>query len=290
MFQRLLVCTDLSDGVHRLAQFVPSFAAAGIKQITFLHGVPLQENVGLPRASEEAIATARDRLSGALHNIPAAVQVKVLVEVGQPSDLIVRVAQAEQSDLIVLGMPMRNMLAEKLFGSTTMELCQKTPAPMLILRPQMLDSYTAEELALRCQHLVQRLLIPYDGSQSAQFLLDRVQALVQAHPQASLEFCHLCWAIEDGGRIPQDAQVAEAEVALPIAKARFAGLSVAVTTAVRRGSPVVEVVAAAQAEDVSAIAVSSGSIGTLREWSIPSFTRELLRRSGRPLLYFPMHQ
>ncbi len=289
MFQRLLVCTDLSDGVYRLAQFVPSLAAAGIKQITFLHGVPLRDDVGVPQANQEQMAAARDRLSIALQNIPDPVQVEVLVEAGQPLDLILRVAQAEQSDLIVLGMPIRNVLAETLFGSTTMGLCQKTPVPLLILRPQMLDSYTTEELDLRCQHLVQRLLIPYDGSQSAQFLLDQVQELAQDRPKHSLEFCHLCWAIEEGGRLPQDAQVAAAQAALPIAKARLERLNLTVTTAVRRGNPVAEVVAAAREEDVSAIAVSSGSIGTFREWSIPSVTRELLRRSGRPLLYFPAH-
>lgn len=287
MFQRLLVCTDLSDGVHRLAQFVPSLAKAGFQQITFLHSVPVPEDMGVPRVDEAKVAAARDRLSGALQQVPEGVEVQVLVESGNPLDLILRTVQSCQPDVIILGMPVRNLLTERLWGSTTLGLCQKTPVPLLILRPQVIESYTTEELDLRCQHLVQRLLIPYDGSSPAQALLQQVQSLAQQRPPSSLEFCHLCWAIDDGGRVPKDAQVAAAQAALPAAQATLEATGLAVTTSVRLGTPVVEVLASALAEDVSAIAVSSGRMGTVREWSIPSFTSELLRRSWRPLLYFP---
>ncbi len=289
MFQRLLVCTDLSDGVHRLTQFVPSLAKAGLQQITFLHAVPFPEDMGVPRVDEAKVTAARDRLSGALQQVPEGVQVQVLVESGKPLDLILRTVQSCQPDVIILGMPTRNLLTEKLWGSTTLGLCQKTPVPLLILRPQVIESYTAEELDLRCQHMVQRLLIPYDGSLPAQALLQQVQSLAQQRPPSSLDFCHLCWAIEDGGRVPKDAQVEAAQAALPQAQAALEATGLAVTTAVRLGTPVVEVLAAALAADVSAIAVSSGRMGTVREWSIPSFTSELLRRSWRPLLYFPSH-
>ncbi len=287
MFQRLLVCTDLSDGVHRLAQFVPSLAKAGLQQITFLHAVPVPEDMGVPRVDEAKVAAARDRLSGALQQVPEGVEVQVLVEPGKPVDLILRTIQSCQPDVIILGMPVRNLLTERLWGSTTLGLCQKTPVPLLILRPQVIESYTTEELDLRCQHLVQRLLIPYDGSPPAQALLQQVQSLAQQRPPSSLEFCHVCWAIDDGGRVPKDAQVAAAQAALPAAQATLEATGLAVTTSVRLGTPVVEVLASAVAADVSAIAVSSGRMGTVREWSIPSFTSELLRRSWRPLLYFP---
>ncbi len=287
MFQRLLVCTDLTDSVDRLAQCVPSLAAAGMHQVTFLHTVPLLEEAGRPRIDEAQAAMARDRLAIALQAPPEGMQVSVQVESGKPLDTILRVAQSVQADLIVLGMPLRTLLTERLFGSTTLGLCQKTPVPLLILRPPVLASYTAEELNLRCRHLVQRLLIPYDGSDTAQYLLEQVKALAQNRPPHSLESCHLCWAIEEGGRLPKDAQMAAANAGLPLAQTQLAALDLAVTTSVRLGMPVVEVLAAGLAADVSAIAVSSGSMGTLREWSIPSFTSELLRRSWRPLLYFP---
>jgi nucleotide-binding universal stress UspA family protein len=287
MFQRLLVCTDLADGVYRLAQFVPSLAIAGVQQVTFLHAVPLREDVGVPRPDEEQMTVARDRLAGALHSVPEGVQAQVLVESGKPLDLILRAIQDYKPDVIVLGMPTRNLLTERLFGSTTLGLCQKTSVPLLILRPQVIESYTAEELDLRCRHLVRRLLVPYDGTLPSQFLLQQVQALAQRRPPQSLELCHLCWAIEAGGRLPKDAQLEAAQAALPKAQAVLEATGLQVTTAVRLGTPVVEVLAAAVAADVSAIAVSSGSMGTLREWSIPSFTSELLRRSWRPLLYFP---
>ncbi|NEO51139.1 MAG: universal stress protein, partial [Moorea sp. SIO4A3] len=35
MFQHCLICTDFSDGLYRLVEFVPSLAAGGLKKIIF---------------------------------------------------------------------------------------------------------------------------------------------------------------------------------------------------------------------------------------------------------------
>jgi nucleotide-binding universal stress UspA family protein len=287
MLKRLLVCTDLSDGVYRLAQCVASLAEAGVQQVTFLHCVPLREEASRPVPDVEKMAAARDRLTTEIAPPSPDIQVQVLVESGKPLDAILRTATACQADLIVLGMPVRTSLAEKLFGSTTLGLCQKTPVPMLILRPQLIESYTLDELALRCRQLLRRLLIPFDGSEASQYLLNQVRAIAQQQSRDTLAACHLCWAIDNGGRVPKDAQVNAANTTLPKVQTELAALNVHVTAEVRLGTPVVEVLAAAVAADVSAIAVSSGTLGTVREWSMPSFTGELLRRSWRPLLYFP---
>ncbi|HYW21080.1 MAG TPA: hypothetical protein VE956_17620 [Nodularia sp. (in: cyanobacteria)] len=39
--------------------------------------------------------------------------------------------------------------------------------------------------------------------------------------------------------------------------------------------------------DISAIAVSSGTIGKLQEWLVSSFAAEVLRQSWYPVLFFP---
>jgi nucleotide-binding universal stress UspA family protein len=60
-----------------------------------------------------------------------------------------------------------------------------------------------------------------------------------------------------------------------------------VTTLVVEGDPLTEILRAADRYDIGAIATSSRGIGGLLRWSIPSLTREILRHSWHPVLYFP---
>ncbi|MEM1292656.1 MAG: universal stress protein, partial [Cyanobacteria bacterium P01_H01_bin.162] len=64
-------------------------------------------------------------------------------------------------------------------------------------------------------------------------------------------------------------------------------LNVNVETFVKEGDPLEEILRAADQYDIGAIATSSRGIGGLLRWSVPSLTRELLRQSWHPVLYFP---
>lgn len=288
MFQNLLFCTDFTDGIHRLTRFVPSLVTTGVKRIVFMHCVPL-DGGEIPRVNQEKLDQARAQLQPALENIPAGVDVHIEVVSGKPSEMILRTAKTYQSELVVLGMPIAGVLKEKLFGSTTMNLCPRTTTPLMILRPQLVSTYTSEELDLRCRHLFRYLLIPYDGSETAKYLIGQIKALAVNRDRHSLERCHLCWVAEDVTRrgLPKDFYVEPARQAIALVATDLKAIGLEVTAEVRQGDPVVEILELAQMVDVSVIAISSGSLGKLQELSIPSFTRELIRRSWHPILYFP---
>lgn len=289
MFRRLLICTDFSDGLHRLVNFVPGLAASGIEKLVFLHSIPFVDCEGVPRVDTDKIEQARERLGVALKQVPSGVDVHVEVESGRPVDLILRAVEAYAVDLIVVGTPTRSLLAEKLFGSTTVELSQRLTVPLMILRPQLIATYTAEELNLRCRHLFRYLLVPYHGSDTSKFLIQQLQQKLQQSPIA-LERLHLCWVVEGIRRrdIPIDYQLKNAQQALEAVadELRTDGIIVD-PVEVREGDPIVEVLAAAQMADVSAIVATSSSTNKLLQWSVPQFMEELLRRSWHPLLYFP---
>jgi nucleotide-binding universal stress UspA family protein len=289
MFQRLLVCTDLSDGLHRLIHFVPSLAAGGVKQITFLHIIPILADREIPRVDERKLAAARDRLTP-----PPCEGIDIQVEVkwGKPIDHILDTAKDHQSDLIMVGTPTRSLLTEKLMGSTTMGLCQRITAPLMILRPQLLGAYTSEELDLRCRHLFRHLLIPYDGTKTAEYLLGQVKQKAQGRPDDSLAECRLCWVYQTSGRrnLPKVEFSEASKAKLAAAREELAVLDLQVTTEVLEGTAIQEILMTAQEHDVSAIAISSGSLGKLIEISSPSFAGEILRRSWHPVIYFPPAQ
>lgn len=291
MFQRALVCTNFEDGLYRFVHFVPSLAAGGLQSITFLHTVPLVEDREIPRIDSAKMQEAEERLSAALESVPNGVDVHVDVQSAKPSDHILRVVKQYRPDILLLGTPSRSRLSEQLFGSTTQALCRQLDVPVMILRPQLVSTYTTEELMLRCQHLFRYFLVPYDGSHSANYLIQALKEHVQRSPASSLNRCLLCWVIEEGGRrslrSALDYQVQEATEKIDQVKDELASLGLETSAVVLRGNVLSEVLELAVDYDISAIAISSGTMGKLIEWSVPSFAGELMRQSWHPVIYFP---
>lgn len=292
MFQRVLICTDLADGLHRLVNFVPSLSASGLSHITFLHTVPLLTDRGVPRPDPEQENKATDHLSVALTNCPDGVDVQVDVQSGRPIDHILKAIKTHTPDLLVLGTESRSQLTEKLFGSTTVELCKRLDIPVMILRPQLVSTYTVAELQLRCQNLFRYFLIPYDDSKSAKHLVQTLKKNAQQNPTNSLQQSLLIWVIDKVTRRSlrdvAQYQVKEAENTLATVKAELETVGLTVEALVKQGDGITEVLDAGMVYDISCIAISSNSFGTLAEWSSPSFAGQLLRQSWHPVIYFPM--
>lgn len=280
MFEKILICTDFADGLHRLAYFASSFAAGGIKQIVFLHVVPLLEARTVPKIDPEQIEQAQARLSAALVNNPAGVEIKVEVASGRPVETILKVAQSHQSELLILGSQAHSLLTEKLVGSVMADLSHQTNIPFLILRPQLIAALTSEELTLRCQHLLRYLLIPYDDCEASHSLVQQVKQLAQKQSGHFLECCRLCWVM-DSLPTPSERET------LSQVKADLEAVNLQVEADFRRGTALTELLELAQMDEISAIAITSGTLGKFQEWIISSLTAELLRQSWCPVLFFP---
>ncbi|MBM0744816.1 universal stress protein (plasmid) [Phormidium sp. CLA17] len=280
MFEKILICTDFADGLHRLTHFVTSLAAGGIKQIVFLHVVPLSETRTIPKIDREQIEQAQARLSAAFDHSPAGVDVKVEVESGRPVETMLRVAQSYKSELIVLGSQGHSLFTEKLIGSVTAELSRQTTIPLLILRPQLIGALTSEELTLRCQHLLRYLLIPYDGHEAANFLVQQVKRLAQKQPGRFLERCRVCWMMNS---LPTPSE----RETLSQVKADLETANLQVEADFRQGTALTKLLEMAQMDEISAIAIASGTLGKFQEWFVSSFAAELLRQSWCPVLFFP---
>ncbi len=288
MFQRCLVCTDFSDGLHRLVNFVPDLASGGFQRIVFLHSISVWEGGKVARVDKEKIVAARESLKAALQSVPEGVEVKVEVLSGSPVESILRMVDTYQIDLIFIGTPIRSALEARVFGSTTLELAKATATPLMILRPQLISTYTSEELALRCQHLWRYLLIPYDDSDASQYLINRLKESALNRPGNSVEKCLLLWVIDDGGRQTEISQyrLQAAQQKLAALKTELEALDIAVSCEVRQGNPLHEILAVAINQNISAIAVAD-SRNNLLDRLISNVAKEMLHRFWFPLLLFP---
>jgi nucleotide-binding universal stress UspA family protein len=288
MFQRCLVCTDFTDGLQKLVYFVSSLAKGGLREIIFLHSVPIWEKGEVPRVDRDKIDAIRESLSPALNNIPSGVKVKVEVPSGEPIDTIPKIAKENAIDLTIVATPLRSAWEDRIFGHTSMGLTKLLDGPMMIFRPQLISVYTEEELDLRCQHLTRSLLIPYNDGESARYLLERIKHYAAKRPENSFSQCNLVWVVEDISRsqILIEHHQQEAQTKLNEIKADLERLDLEVKVEVRTGKPLTEILAVAYEDDISAIAVAADQEQGLLEWTVASFAQEVLHRSWFPLLFF----
>jgi len=289
MFHQALISTDFEDGLYRLGCTIPSLVDSGFTNITFFHSVPVETDRSVPRVDEGELHAAREQLEGIMRQVPEGADVKVVVNGGRASSNILQQIKASGCEVVFLGMPTRNILSERLFGSTTMQLVEKTPVPMLIMRPQLVSTFTTEELSIRCRNLFRYLLIPYDGTEGSDEFLETLKAQIQQNPPPENHQYWLIWVVDDNIRreLQGDRPMQEARERLHKAADTLRELNLKVDTIVVEGDPLEEILKAADRYDIGAIATSSSGIGGLLRWSVPSLTREILRHSWHPVLYFP---
>lgn len=288
MFQSCLICTDFSDGLQRLVDFVPQLKQSGFTKIVFFHSVPLWQEGEVPRVDDEKVTAATARFNQALSDVASDIQVEVEVISGKPLDTIPRVLKKHPVDVMFIGTPIRSLLKEKFFGSTSTGLSKLTEKPLMIIRPQLITTYTTEELSLRCQHLWQYLLIPYKEGKAGRYLIDRIKHQVQNNPDSSLQRCLLMSVVEEVGRasVLKDLHVREAAEKLSVVSAELESLGIEVNTEVRQGNPIQEIMSAALEFDITSIAIAHDYKNPLLQWTAPSFATDFIRRSWFPILFF----
>lgn len=286
MFKCAIVCTDFDDSLQRLIKFVPDLVQSGLDKVVFFHNAALTTDREIPKVDEDAVAQAKKRLTAANEAVlPEGKSVVIDVRSGRVIDNITKVARCYGADVILLGTPTRSLLTEKLFGSTTTGIANQLDIPLVILRPQLVATYREQELALRCRTLFTHILVPYDGSNSAKYLVSKIKATAQA--TGCPQDCTLCWIIDDGIRVELRESEDQVQIQLNEVKADLELLGIKVFTEIRQGDPQPEILKSAEVNDISAIAICTGKSKGILKWSVPSFTSALLRSSWHPVIHFP---
>jgi len=146
--RRILVPTDFSESARHALGYGLSFAREYEAELVLLHVVEVvpvgyaSDLFPVPMAEvfQEMSAYARTELAKlSVEATQKGVQVRELVAQGKPSAEIVRVAQEETVDLVVMGTHGKGMLDKALFGSTTERVVRKAPCPVLICHPKEHD-------------------------------------------------------------------------------------------------------------------------------------------------------
>jgi nucleotide-binding universal stress UspA family protein len=141
--KRILVPTDFSESANHALRYGISFAREYKAELIVLHVV---ETLSVGYASDlfpVPMAEVLDEITGyAKGELTKLVELarergvtaRDVVIQGKPAAEVIRYAQEQAIDMIVLGTHGRGMLDHALFGSTTERVVRKAPCPVLTCR------------------------------------------------------------------------------------------------------------------------------------------------------------
>ncbi|WP_373478957.1 universal stress protein [Geminocystis sp.] len=288
MFQRCLICTDLTDGLQRLVSYGESLSHSGLKEITFLHSVALWEEGQVPRVNTEEIELVKEKLFSKLVYSGDDLKINIEVTSGNVTDNILKVAKKYNPDFIITGSSLRSSLEEQIFGSTTTELGKKIKIPVMILRPQLISVYTSEEIKLRCSKLNDYWLIPCYDVDNARYLIEQIKYYAKEKPSEVKHKYLFLVVISDVSRsdLIIENSIKDAQKKSEVVKKELESLGLEIEVIVTTGNPLQETLNTALNSDITAIAIADDQ-DTLLDWTVKSFTQEVLHRSWFPVVFFP---
>ena len=197
--KRLLLATDFSDWARRAEDHACALAAswqASLTVMTVLEFPPgMDPNYAvnkqyLTNRMSEASAQLAKFMDGA-HARGIAATTRIAT--GLPSEEVTIAAQAEDTDLVIVGTRGKSGLAHVLLGSTAERLIRTAPCPVLAVHMPKLESPVGHGMTL------DRILMPTDLSDCS---LEAVQyaRVVASQAKASIELLHImepaCYGID----------------------------------------------------------------------------------------------
>ena len=291
MFRRVLFPTDFSAYATAVMDCLPELKAAGTREVLLL-GVIRPAEVPLGRSLDhDILERVRWRAQQQLHIARLALEgqglvVRTRLEVGPPAAEIVRVAEEEQVDLIMMGAQGKSLVQEFLLGSVAHQVVRTASVPVLIEKFDVVRELGHVECRRRCARTFTRVLHPTDFSDCANFAFNIVKRLrstgteeiILLHvqderamrhrpPEQLAEFDRL-----DTERL-EEMQRALALYGIPRVKVLL-----------RHGIPFVEALRVAEEEDVCLIVLGSRGRSAIAEMLSGSTFENVVRQSRRPVL------
>lgn len=202
MIKRILLATDFSRWAKRAEDYACALACSWRASLTVLSVAEFPPGLNpdysvnqlylgdlLKHASSQLVD-----LKGRAERRGIAVTTRVAT--GIPSEEVITVARAEDSDLLVVGTRGKTGLAHVLLGSTAERVIRGAPCPVLTVRAEPADT-EEEEGAMSRPVTLERILVPVDFSDCSLDALEYAVVVAQ-QAKASLLLLHVLEPVSYG--------------------------------------------------------------------------------------------
>lgn len=290
MFGRILFPTDFSAYADSVLACLPELKSAGLREVVLLSvirpsDVPLPETVNRESLEYwhwslgEKLNVAKMALEG------KGLRVLTRIEYGSPVEQIVRVAEDERVNALVMGAQGATATQELLIGSTAFEVIRRATVPVLLQKFEVIRELGHMKCRQVCENIFRRVLHPTDFSDCADTAFQVVKRLKAAGTE---EVIVLHVQDERVMRQRPAEQLAEfdrkdAERLEALCKMlRLFGLSA--KSVIRHGIPFKETLAVAEEMNASLIVLGLLGRSAVREMLAGSTFENVVRLSRQPVL------
>ncbi len=291
MFARVLFPTDFSAYANAVFDCLPELKVAGLRQVVLLAVIrPIDVPMGHLPFSQEALSRVQWSQEEQLHIARLALEgqgvlAQTRVEYGTPAREIVRVAQEERVDLIVMGAQGQGVVQDLLLGNTAFDVLRLSPVPVLIQKFDVVRELGHEECRRVCQRTFARVLHPTDFSDCAGAAFNLVKRLKTAGTEEVI-LLHVqderAMQYRPAGQLAEfDRQDAER---LERMKRDLALFGLPARTMLRHGLPYRETLQVADEENACLIVLGLYGRSALREALAGGTFEKIVRQSRRPVL------
>jgi nucleotide-binding universal stress UspA family protein len=202
VIKRILFATDFSQWARRAEDYACALACSWKASLTVLCVAEFPPGLNPDylvnqQYLADLLKTASSQLVGLKGRVERrGIAVTTRVATGIPSEEVITVARAEDSDLIVVGTRGKTGLAHVLLGSTAERVIRGAPCPVLTVRmePAVIKE---EEGALSKPVTLERILVPIDFSNCSLDALGYA-AVVAQQAKASLMLLHVLEPVSYG--------------------------------------------------------------------------------------------
>jgi nucleotide-binding universal stress UspA family protein len=263
MFKKILVPMDGSENAERALPWVKRYAAAS-------HAMAILVRV-LQEPHPHEVVDARDYLQRMERELNyAGVPAKTRVLKGGAAFEIARAAAEEKADLVLMTTRGRSRIGRWRVGGTTAQVMRLSPAPVLVVRSRT---------PLRKQGHVQRVVVPLDGSATAESVLPWAERLAREH-KARLILLHV--RATKGAAEARRLEVLRSRSGLYTLGLRKRGVSA--TVRVEDGDPASEILAAAGPRDL--VAMTTHGFGGYKRWVFGSVAEKVCAEASVPVFVY----
>lgn len=280
MQKRILVPLDGSALADRIVEQVKRLLVRQDHEVVLLSVVEPEADLV---AREEKLQDARDHVEGlrdALVDQGAVASARVTV--GDPVEEIIAVAEQVQPELVAMATHGRSGLTRFVRGSVAEQVIRGCPAPVLVANPRALDAMGGGELRFK------RILVPIDSSVVSQGVLPLVEDLARLY-ESEVLLLRVEWTIPVAAA-PYPAEVAalrpptEVEASLEPVRRRLEQAGLRARSLAAYGPEALEILDAAEREQVDLVAMSTHGRSGLSRWIYGSVAEQVIRHCTRPLL------
>jgi len=281
MFEKVLLPTDFSKYSQKVLECVKELP--GLNDVVILHVIgpadPLArvwDPGGRIDESKAMLAEQSKILEGRGINVKT--RTEALME-GDISRVIQRVADEEGASVVVMGARGKGIVEGIFLGNVAKNVLRYGSTNLLLMRYRILEGRSGPSLEKFCSHPFSKVLCPTDLSRPSEYAIDFMKG-IQGVEEIILQ--HVVSRGETWKEI--EDQIGEVTKKLNVIRDGLEKAGIRVSIRVAAGNPIEEIIALADKEKVSMIAMSSHGMGWLKQLGVGSTTYDLARIGDRPVL------